>query len=58
MVKIVKWRKTNDYFKSLEATQKIRINEAGANAYQDYTIPKEQGTMFSNRFKVKGEQRI
>jgi hypothetical protein len=51
-------RKYNTYLRNLESQQEIRINEAGANAYQDYTLPKEQGTMFTDRFKIKGEQRI
>jgi len=46
----------NAYFKSLEATQEIRINECGSNAYQYYIFPKEQGTLFTDRFKIKGEQ--
>lgn len=31
------------------ATQEIRINEAGNNAYQDYVNPKETGTIFKEQ---------
>lgn len=58
MAKRIRWRKTNSYFKALEAEQLRRIEKCGNNAYQDYLFPKEQGTMFTDRFKIKGEQRI
>lgn len=45
-MKRVKWRKLNDYLKSLEAEQALRIEEAGRNAYNAFiNPPTEVGTL-------------
>lgn len=48
-MKRVKWRKTNDYFKSLEAEQSRRIKQCGDNAYNSYISPNVIGTMFKDK---------
>lgn len=42
-------KKLNDYFRNLEAKQSLRIQEAGRNAYKDYTSPKLEGTIFKDK---------
>lgn len=67
-MKTVKWRKSNPYFKSLEAEQQRRLSKCGEANREWYDNPTVEGTIFchlfnftlmSNTFKrIKGEQRI
>lgn len=56
-MKRIRDRKLTPLLKDQLATQEIRINEAGNNAYQDYINPKETGTIFKAISTVKSQQK-
>lgn len=45
-MKTVKWRKSNPYFKSLEAEQQIRLSKCGEANREWYNSPTVEGTIF------------
>jgi len=54
-MKTIKWRKSNTYFKSLEAKQSERLSKCGVHNKEWFNSPTVVGTIFK---EVKGEQRI
>jgi len=57
-MKRIKDRPMTDTLKAQLITQEIRINECGSEAYKAYINHSIEGTIFSNRFNIKPQQRI
>ncbi len=55
-MKTVKWRKSNPYFKSLEAEQSKRLSKCGEANREWYDSPTIEGTMFSQQDKYDWEK--